>query len=68
MDLDTAEINGAASLEEVSVNSDAGDHIIQTDTRCTMLRTASYIAPPIPANNDTAIQRITEHIEPTLII
>ena len=40
VDLDAAEIDGAAPLEDVAVDRDAGDHIIRPNARGAMLRAA----------------------------
>ena len=63
VDLDAAEVHGAAALEEVAVDGDAGDHVVQADARRAAVRAAADVAPAVPADHDAAVERIAEHVD-----
>ena len=68
VDLDTAESDAAAPLEDIPCYRDTGDHVVQANARRPTHRAAPNVGPAVPADDDAAIQGIAEHVEPALIV
>ena len=68
MNLGAAKLDGSTPFEDISMDDNAGDHIVQPNARRTVMRAASNVTPPVPADHNAAIQRIAKHIESALVV
>jgi len=68
VDLDAAEEGIAASLEEIAVDDDSGDHVVEADARSAAMGAAADIAPAVPADHDAAIEGIAPHVDAALVV
>ncbi len=68
MDLHSAELDRSTTLEDVPVDRHPRNHVVEAHTCGTAVRATRDVAPSVPADHHSPVERIAEHVDAPLIV